>query len=277
MESTLTVWLFKVARIALLSYLGLVLWMWMIQERLLFRPRHDDPPPEYEPLRWDRTINGVRHQGWFLDKRSPVTVIYHGGNAEDLASHCAIMMNGLDANALLVNYRGYGQSEGTPSEKAMVADAIAILDLFCAEKKVEPSAVWLMGRSLGTGVAIQVAVARPQTAGLILVTPYESIETVARFQYPWLPIRGILRHPFRAKDFAPQIQRPTLVLLAEADKVIPMETGQRLAEALGGPKEIHALPAGHMDLHEHPGYFAAINEFIRKNSPPIAESFRSGR
>jgi pimeloyl-ACP methyl ester carboxylesterase len=254
----------RIVLLVVILYVCAVLWMWIRQESYLFVPKHYDPYPEFEHFRWDRTINGVQHQGWFLDKGKENTVIYHGGNAEDLAGHCEVMMAGLDANALLVNYRGYGQSAGTPGEKEMVADCIAVFDLFCAEKNIAPSNIYLMGRSLGTGVAIQVADARPQAAGLILITPYESIAAVARFQYPWLPIERMLRHPFRAIDYAPKIKMPALVVLAEFDEVIPIESGQKLGEALGGPKEIITLPMGHMDINEHPVYFGAINRFINQ-------------
>jgi pimeloyl-ACP methyl ester carboxylesterase len=254
--------IFRLLLLVAVIYAGAVLWMWIRQEHYLFLPKHYDPFPEFEHFRWDRTISGVRHQGWFLDQGKDKTVIYHGGNAEDLAGHCDVMMDGLDANALLVNYRGYGQSEGAPGEKEMVADGIAIFDLFAAEKNSSPANIFLMGRSLGSGVAIQVAAARPQAAGLILVTPYENIAAIAKFQYPWLPAKWILRHPFHAIDVAPAIQMPALVLLAEFDEVIPVETGRNLGEALGGPKKIITLPMGHMDLNEHPGYFQAINSFV---------------
>ncbi|MFA5027752.1 MAG: alpha/beta hydrolase [Candidatus Methylomirabilota bacterium] len=255
---------FKLILLVAVIYVCAVLWMWARQENYLFLPKHYEVLPEFERFRWDRKINGVQHQGWFLDKGKARTVIYHGGNAEDLAGHCEVMMDGLDANALLVNYRGYGQSEGTPGEKEMVADCVAIFDLFCAEKNVAPSNIFLMGRSLGSGVAIQVAAARPEAAGIILVTPYESMETIARFRYPWLPAKGILRHSFRAIDYAPKIQMPALVLLSEFDEVIPVATGRKLGEALGGPKEIITLPMGHMDINEHPGYYGAINHFVNR-------------
>jgi len=238
-----------------------VLWMWIRQEHYLFLPKHYDPFPKFERFRWDRVIHGVPHQGWFLDKGKEKTVIYHGGNAEDLAGHCEVMMEGLDANVLLVNYRGYGQSKGKPGEKELVADCLEIYDLFRKETGTPAEKLFLMGRSLGTGVAIQVAAAR-LAAGLILVTPYENIAAIARFQYPWLPLHRMLRHTFHAIDFAPKIQMPSLVILAESDEVIPIESGRKLGEALGGPKEVITLPTGHMDINEHPGYFVAINKFI---------------
>ncbi|MCC7300515.1 MAG: alpha/beta hydrolase, partial [Verrucomicrobia bacterium] len=96
------------------------------------------------------------------------------------------------------------------------------------------------------------------------VTPYETIAAIARFKYPWLPIEKMLRHPFRSIDHAPRITMPALVLLAEFDEVIPVETGRRLGEALGGSKEIVALPMGHMNIHEHLRYFKTINGFINR-------------
>lgn len=259
--------LFRIILLLIIAWAGAVVWMWVRQEAYLFLPRHYEVLPEFECYRWDRTLNGIDHQGWFLDKGSAHTVIYHGGNAEDLAGHCGVLYDGLDVNALLVNYRGYGQSEGTPGEKEMVADSIAIFDLFCEEKKVAPSSLFLMGRSLGSGVAVQVAAARPQAAGVILVTPYESMAAIAKFQYPWLPMEQLLRHPFRSIDHAPKINMPALIFLAEFDEVIPTQTGRTLGEAWGGPQKTITLPMGHNDINEHPAYYEAINHFIRQQRP----------
>lgn len=251
----------RILLILVIAYAGAILWMWVRQEKYLFQPKHYDPLPKFEKYRYDRTINGVYHQGWYLDKGFDTTVIYYGGNAEDLAGHCEVFYDNFKANVLMMNYRGYGQSEGTPSEEAMVSDGIALYDLFREETGLPPEKNFLMGRSLGTGVAAQVAAARP-AAGVILVTPYESIAAIARFQYPWLPIKGILRHPFRSIDYAPQIDTPVLVILAEHDEILPVESGRRLGEAWGGEKQILTLPAGHNDVHDHPDYFEAINAFV---------------
>lgn len=256
--------LVRIALLLVAAYVGSFLWMWIRQESYLFLPKRYEVLPEFEKYRWDQTVRGMRLQGWFLDKGREKTVIYYGGNAEDLAGHCEVLHDGLDANALLVNYRGYGQSEGKPAEADMVADCIELFDRFCEQQQVDPKNVYLMGRSLGSGVAVQVANARPKAGGVILVTPFESIASIARFQYPWLPLKGILRHPFLSSDYAPNIRLPAIVLLAEFDEVIPIETGRRLGEIWGGPKEIITLPMGHMDINEHPDYFEAINRFVNR-------------
>lgn len=252
----------RIALILVVSWGGAVLWMWIRQESYLFIPNHYDVLPEFEKYRWDREVNGVMLQGWFLDKGADTTAIFHGGNAQDMAGHCGRVFDQLDSNALLVNYRGYGQSEGKPGEQEIIADSIAVLDLFCKEQQVPLSSIYLLGRSLGSGVSTQVAAARPQVAGVILVTPYESIAAVAKFQYPWLPIERMLRHPFRSIDYAPNNRMPALFLLAEFDEVIPVESGRKLGEAWGGPKEVITLPTGHNDINEDPSYFKAINRFV---------------
>jgi pimeloyl-ACP methyl ester carboxylesterase len=254
--------LLRILVIIAVAYCCAVLWMWIRQEHYLFQPRYYDPLPEFEKFRWDRTINGIKHQGWFLDKKKQKTILYYGGNAEDLAGHCEVFFENFSANVLMMNYRGYGTSEGKPGEKEIIADAIAMYDLFCKETDTSPENIFLMGRSLGSGVAVQVAAARP-AAGIILVTPYEGIYEIARFQYPWLPAKWILRHTFRSIDYAPKIKTPALVLLATYDEVIPVESGRRLGEAWGGSKGIIALPMSHMDIHDHPNYFQAINQFTQ--------------
>jgi len=254
--------IFRIVLLLFVAWGGAVLWMWARQESYLFLPQNWEPPAEFESSRWDREVNGVKLQGWFLDKGADTTVIFHGGNAQDLGGHCERIFEELDSNALLVNYRGYGQSEGKPGEKKIVADCIAVLDLFSKEQQIPLSSIYLMGRSIGSGVSTQVAAARPDVAGVILVTPYESIAAIAKFQYPWLPIENMLRHPFRSIDHAPNLTMPALVILAEFDEVIPIETGRRLGEAWGGPKEIITLPTGHNDINEHPDYFKTINRFV---------------
>lgn len=247
-------------------YLAAFVWMWTRQERYLFQPCIAAVDPAFEPYRWNPTVRSVSLQGWFLDRGKEQTVIYYGGNSEDLAGHCRVLFDGLDANALLVNYRGYGRSAGAPSERAIVADSIALFDQFCKEKQIDPQCVYLMGRSLGSGVAVQVAHARPQAAGIILVTPYESIAALARAQYPWLPLKGVLRHPFRSIEFAPRIQMSALILLAEFDAVTPVEGGRKLGAAWGGPKQMITLPATHNTIHEQRAYFETINQFIKGES-----------
>lgn len=253
----------RILLLVALAYGGAMALMWIRQEHYLFLPCRYDPPDGAERFAWNVDVNGVQLQGWFLDKGAARTVIYYGGNAEDVSGQIEPFFARLEANALLVNYRGYGASEGKPSEKNMVADALSVYDRFVAEKQIAPENIILMGRSLGSGVAVQVAAARP-ARGVVLVTPFESIAAIARFQYPWLITKGILRHPFRCVEIAPRIQTPLLTLLAQFDEVIPVSSGQRLTAAWGGPNEAVTLPSTHNEINEDPGYYDAINRFVNR-------------
>src|SRR5687768_14271842 len=119
---------------------------------------------------------------------------------------------------LLIDYRGYGSSGGAPSERHLVADALLWHDY--ATRNLGARSVAVFGRSLGSGVAVQLAAARA-VAGIVLVAPYDSLTSVARHYYPYLPVSWMLRHRFDSLAHAPSLTAPLLCLVAERDEVIP--------------------------------------------------------
>ena len=162
---------------------------------------------------------------------------------------------------LLVNYRGYGGSEGKPGEAELFADALQIYDY--AQGRARGGRVALMGRSLGSGVAVYLAAQRP-VAGVILVSPYDSIESVARGVYPFLPIALMLKHRFDSLSRAAQIRTPLLCLVASEDRVIPRPHSERLYAAWGGPRQWREIsPAGHDSIADAPEYWRAIAGFLQ--------------
>src|SRR5262249_35639515 len=147
-------------------------------------------------------------------------VLYFGGNAEDVSWMLRrVAQQTPGAGWLLVDYRGYGASEGTPSEEALSADAIQWFDY--ARHQLDAQRIIVFGRSLGSGVAVQLAAARA-VDGVILATPFDSLTNVARHHYPFLPVSLILKHPFDSLARAPYIDAPLLCLVAEHDQVVPM-------------------------------------------------------
>ena len=120
----------------------------------------------------------------------------------------------------------------------------------------------LMGRSLGSGVAVYVASQR-RVRGVILVTPFDSLLNVARHHYPILPVGLLLRHSFDSIGMAPAIPTPALFLVAARDEVIPPEFAVRLAQAWGGPRHtVHIEGAGHNDIQLEADYWQAVNRFL---------------
>jgi hypothetical protein len=190
-------------------------------------------------------------------------VLYYGGNAEEVLTFAPESEALYGSRAvLLMNYRGYGQSLGTPSERALVADALEIYDRIAARSDLDTAHIAVHGRSLGTGVAVQVAAARP-TCRVVLTSPYDSVSAVAARIYPWLPIRWLARHPFDSAARAPHLRVPAQIFIGETDTLIPPAHSERLASLWGAPVErIRLAGRGHDDLMLDPRYAPALRGFL---------------
>ncbi|HEV7505263.1 MAG TPA: alpha/beta fold hydrolase [Thermoanaerobaculia bacterium] len=158
------------------------------------------------------------HQG-------PKALIYFGGNAEDVSRNLPAFSAAFPEYSIyLLHYRGYGESSGEPSEEAIHADALALFDKVHAEH----ANITIVGRSLGSGVAIRLASERPVDR-LVLVTPYNSLQELAARQFRYFPIRWwILKDKFESWRYAPRITAPTLLVAAEYDEVIPRSSTEAL-------------------------------------------------
>ena len=260
-------------------YVGLCAVLYALQGRLIFLPQ---PLPDAArqavrtlPGTAEITVtaaDGTRLHGWLRhaveDTPAPGLVIYFGGNAEEVSWQIH------DAGALApwsvaaFNYRGYGLSEGSPSEAALTADALAIYDRLAAREDVDPNRIVIFGRSLGSGVAVQLAASRPVRA-VMLVSPYDSLRSLARKQYPFVPVSLLLKHPFDSLARAPGIEVPLLVMAGEHDRLIPPEYSRRLHDAWAGPKRWVLIPgADHNDIHSRPRYWPTMREFLASLTRP---------
>lgn len=264
----------KVLLIAgLIGYLGLAGIIWLAQERLMFYPRAAEPRPA-APRGWSledvsiATSDGTQIAGVLVipPVKRASAVIYFGGNAEEVTSYAPNVADVYGERAvLLVNYRGYGTSGGKPGESALVADGLALFDWLAAHAGVDATRIALHGRSLGSGVAVQVAAARPARC-VVLTSPFSSALDVAKEMYPWLPVSMLLRHPFDSAAHAPRIKLPLLVLFGEEDRLIAPHHSERLAQLWGGPVERASFAGfGHNDLDLHPRYSAAIRQFLERH------------
>ena len=262
----------SLAFIAIASYLGLAALLWLLQEKLLFHPQ-----PIYtravSPTGW--TVEDVRitaRDGTKLagvlmkppGDRAPL-VIYYGGNAEEVTGWARGADQYGARAVLLMNYRGFGESDGKPSEAALVSDALEVFDWAARRPDIDPARIALHGASLGSGVAVQTAAQRPAKV-LMLASPYDSILEVARSRWPYLPIAWILRHPFDSTVHAPRLKMPALVLYGTADTLIDRGQSERLAGLLGGPVQRVPLEGlDHNDVAGSPAYFPAIAGFLDRH------------
>ncbi len=272
--------LLSLAKIAAVVGVGLPLVVWLAQDALIF---YRQPLPEsrrgeiarrYPAVEEVRlaAADGTRLHGWLVKPQavSPAPlVIYFGGNAEEVSWMIDAVGDPVRGETpgiawLLVNYRGYGLSEGSPSEAALVADALVLYDFAAAHPAVDRERIVAFGRSLGSGVAVALAAQRPVRA-VVLVSPFDSLASVAKHHYPYLPVDWLLRHPFDSIALAPALRQPLLCFIAERDEVIPPVHSERLFAAWGGAKRKVALAgAGHNDTDGADGFWPSLRGFLEE-------------
>ncbi len=195
-----------------------------------------------------------RHDG-------PKAIIYFGGNGDDVSGNLDALTRAFPEHALyLMHYRGYGGSSGTPSEEANAQDAAALFEQVHAE---HPN-VSVIGRSLGSGVAVRLASQHP-VAHLVLVTPYDSILNVAAQKYRWFPVWLLLRDRYESIRYAPLVTAPTLIVAAQRDAVISSAHSTNLLAHFnkGIATMITLAGVGHNDFESNPEYWPALEAAIR--------------
>jgi len=246
-------------------YVLCMIFMYLRQDALIFYPNTalheghgEDGVVDYSLERGEVTL-----RGWLVNPAyaREKLLIYYGGNAEDVFLNTD-EFKGIQAATLFVAYRGYGPSGGRPGEAELFADALAVFD--DVRGRYAPDRVFLIGRSLGSGVASFVA-SRREAQGAVLVTPFDSIENVAKSLYPWFPVSFFLRHRFASLDYVRDIRCPLLVLYGGKDQVISPARTKNLIEHIRGEKEVVYLAAAdHGTIDMYPAYWEAILRFINR-------------
>jgi pimeloyl-ACP methyl ester carboxylesterase len=239
---------------AMLVYALACLGLYLLQRSLIFypQPRRAGGADSVMSLR----VEGAQLAVSVRTLAGPEAIVYFGGNAEDVSGSLPGLAAAFPSHALyLMHYRGYGGSSGKPSQAALFADALALFDLVHAR---HPN-VTVIGRSLGSGVALHLAAARPATR-LVLVTPYNSIAELAKEQFPFFPVHFLLADKFESWRDAARIGIPTTVITAQNDAVIPRHSTDRLLTHFqpGQARQIVIPDSGHNTIAEHPGYLQAL-------------------
>lgn len=162
--------------------------------------------------------------------------------------------------AYLIDYRGYADSDGTPSEPALRSDALAHFDWIRRQHPASP--IVLFGRSLGTAMALHVA-ARREVDGLILVSPFTSLRDVAGSHLPWLPVGPLMRNPFDTLPDRHRTRTEVLVIAAENDSVVPLRFTEAFVDERPENVEVHVIPgADHNDLMATASEWALVRAFL---------------
>jgi len=250
--------------LALAAYLGLCALLYLQQRRLIYYPQFTRVAPAQADFAFHRPDAVLR--GWVVNPGQQDAVLYFGGNAEALEANRGAFAQWLPTHTVyLLAYRGYGASDGQPSEAALFADALALHDEVA--RRHPSGRIAIAGRSLGSGVAAYVATER-DTTDLVLVTPFDSLTAVAQSHYPVFPVRLLLTDRYDSVARLPRYRGRLLVLRAGRDTVVPPPHTDRLLASFTGQARVVDFPrAGHDDLSTDPAYWPAIRDFLR----PAAE------
>jgi uncharacterized protein len=244
--------------IALFVYVAICGALYLAQRSMLYFPTPESRSEHAEVLRI--ATDGALLKTWRVPNPGDDALLYFGGNGEDVAADIAPLSKVLPHTALyLANYRGYGGSTGAPSEKAILADAEIVFDRVRAQHE----RVTVVGRSLGSGVAVHLASVR-DVSKLVLVTPYDSVLRIAQGRLPFVPVSWLLEDTFDSLSKASRVHAPVLLLLAELDSSIPRANSERLASAFGsGQATVHTFSgADHNSISDLADYWHALADFV---------------
>ena len=266
--------------VASVLWLGLTAAVAASQRRLVFNPtvEREVQSPRSSGHRTRQVVlrsrDGTRLCGWLMTPQVQgprPAVIYFGGRSEEV-SWVVRDAGKLFPNmtVLAMNYRGYGESHGDPAEAHMVEDGCVFYDWLAARGMVDTRRIAVVGRSLGSGVAVQVAKERP-VHSVVLITPYDSILAIAKKRFRAMPIEYMLRHRFESIKYAPSLTAPTYVLRASEDDVVPHSHTDELVAKLAQLVADDTVPnSDHMNIPYLEATQALIASFLtRQFSQPV--------
>ncbi len=254
----------------ILIYISICCVLYFYQARFIFYP----PKPDhsfYEQVKqyeyFIKTDNETLH-GWNIKNENldhNTSIIYFGGNSEDVTYNIPDSNKYSAKNIFFTNHPGYGKSTGQPSERSLFDNALQAYDQIIKTHNLNAKDIIIMGRSLGSSVATYVASKRT-SKGLILITPFDSIENIAIKQFHLFPVSLLLKHKFKTIDYIDRVNCPILIIATDNDEIIPSTNLSNLYKTR--EKKIKLLKinnAGHNDISDKKEYFSYINKFILSN------------
>jgi fermentation-respiration switch protein FrsA (DUF1100 family) len=240
------------------AYLLLVAFVYLTQASMLYLPnipgRELLAAPaavglDYEDITLDAS-DGVSVHGWFVPSDSPRVLLYFHGNAGNISHRLYSIkeFHDLGLSVFIIDYRGYGQSSGKPTEQGLYRDGEAAWRYLTGERGIAPEDIIVFGRSLGGSVASWIA-AREKTAALIVESSFTSVPDIGQDAYPWLPVRWLSRFEHSTRNEVAKATCPVLVVHSRDDEIIPFHHGQAIYGAANEPKQFLEIRGGHNDGH----------------------------
>ncbi|MFV1997122.1 MAG: alpha/beta hydrolase [Acidiferrobacterales bacterium] len=261
--------------ILVFAYALIVVIIYFSQSRMIYLPeipsRNLVATPErlgmdYENV-WLRTADNVSLHGWYVPaKKSKYTLLFFHGNAGNISHRLESLkiFNELGLSVLIIDYRGYGNSGGRPTEAGTYEDARAAWQYLVSERGMDEKNIILFGRSLGAAIAAQLAtVVSP--GGIIVESAFTSTEALAKTVYWYLPVKLLTRIHYPTAKYISRISSPILVIHSRQDEIVPFRQGRQLFDLASKPKRFLELRGGHNEGFSVSGsdYINGLDDFIK--------------
>ncbi len=195
------------------------------------------------------TKDKVNIQAWYIPAQNATkTVLFCHGNGGNISHRLDTVniLNELNVNCLLFDYRGYGQSDGKPSERGTYRDAMAAWKWLTEEKGLPPDDIVIFGRSLGASIAARLA-KKVNPASVVLESAFTSYEKIAKKFYPYMPVHWFASFKYNTLEHVKHIKSPVLVIHSKNDETVPFEFGKQLFDAASQPKDFVEIAGCHND------------------------------
>ncbi|MBU8901698.1 MAG: alpha/beta hydrolase [Victivallales bacterium] len=263
--------LFMIIQIITLSYLILILALFLFQNKMIFIPYQDfiatpsDFGLNFEDINF-KTKDGTNLNGWFVPaENAEYTVLFCHGNAGNISHRLDTisLFNKLPLNFFIFDYRSYGKSGGSISEKGLYEDVAAAWRYLTETRKIDAKKIIIVGRSLGVALAAHAA-EKYSPAGLILESAFSSLPDIAQEKMPVFPVRWMLRYKLSTMENLIKVKCPVLIIASPDDNIIPFSHSEKLFEKAAEPKTFIELSGDHDDCYFlcRAKYTTAITKFL---------------
>lgn len=267
----------RLAKCVVIPYLTVCVIVSFLQSRLIYFPSrgYEYTPADVGLVYEDLALiadDGVKIAAWYIaGSGARGSLIFCHGNAGNMADRMVDIttLHHMGFNVLMFDYRGYGSSEGSPTETGTYLDAETAWNYLTVTRGEQPNRITIFGRSLGGAVAVELAT-RHQPAALVVESSFTSIVDVGRLHYPLLPINMLVTYRYESIDKVATILCPKLFIHAKDDTLIPISIGRKLYDAAAHPKRFIETPGGH-----NSGGYAYSNSFKRQFEAFIDDALRT--
>ncbi len=257
------------------AYGGLALLLFFSQSRMVFYPetgREIVATPTQLGLPFEdlqlKTSDGISLHGWFIPAAQPRgTVLFLHGNAGNISHRLdsVQMFHRLGYSMLIFDYRGYGNSGGTPTEQGTYLDADAAWRYLAEQRHIPSCRIVLFGESMGGAIAAWLA-AREKPAALVIASGFTSVPDMAQHIYPYLPVKWLARIRYDTREYLRSVTAPVLIAHSPQDEIVPYSHGQALFAAANPPKQFLELAGGHNDgfIFMREAWVSELGDFLGK-------------